>query len=88
MQPLRYYLRGDFCTILPTSLVDIDVKKIDAVRIFAELAKFAYHPTAADSSSLQAKMSGYGREIEHFDSFGISIVEYQRLETQQVGGSP
>jgi hypothetical protein len=76
--PLRYYLRREFCAILPTSLPEIDDQKIDAARIFAVL----YHPKDAEIDSFRATMSGYGRELERFDAFLITIIEYQRVEAQ------
>src|SRR5262249_2794307 len=76
--PLRYYLRREFCAILPSSLAEIDDQKIDAARIFAVL----YRPKSLEIKSLRATMSGYGREVERFDAFLVTTIEYQRVEAQ------
>jgi hypothetical protein len=72
--PLRYYLRREFCAVLSTSIAEIDGQAIGAARIFVVLSGLK----ASEIDRLQAKMSGYGREAEHFDAFRIGIIEYQR----------
>ena len=72
--PLRYYLRGEFCTILPTSITEIDGQAIGAARTFAVLSELK----ASEINRFRATMSGYGREAEHFDALRIAIIEYQR----------
>ena len=72
--PLRYYLRREFCAILPTSLAEIDGQTFGAARIFAVFS----HPKASEIIRFRATMSAYGREAEDFDFNRISIIEYQR----------
>jgi uncharacterized membrane protein len=75
--PLRYYLRREFCAILPTSIAEIDGQAIGAARIFAVLSRIK----ASEINGFQAAMNSYGREVDHFDALRIAIVEYQRSTT-------
>jgi mannosyltransferase len=70
--PLRYYLRTEFCTILPTSIAEIDGQAISAGRIFAVLSK------VSETNRFRVAMSRYGPEAEHFNALRIAIIEYQR----------
>src|SRR5262249_41977055 len=73
--PLRYYLRREFCAILPTSLAEIDAQNFGASRIFAV---FSHPLKASEVNRLRTIMSGYGQEAEHFDAVRIAIIEYHR----------
>jgi len=77
--PLRYYLRGEFCTILPTSVGNIDRQVIQAARTFVVLShdQISENRIAA-ANRIRATMNSYGREEEHFDALGIATIEYQR----------
>jgi hypothetical protein len=72
--PLRYYLRREFCAILPTSIAEINGQAIGAARIFAVLSRIK----DSEIPAFRAAMNGYGREVDHFDALRIGIVEYQR----------
>jgi hypothetical protein len=72
--PLHYYLRREFCAILPTSIAEIDGQAIRAARIFAVLSK----PIPSEINLFRSRMSGYGREAEHFEALRIAIIEYHR----------
>ena len=72
--PLRYYLRREFCPILPDSIAKIDGQAIGVVRVFAVLS----HLQASEINRFRATMSDYGREADHFDALGIDVIEYQR----------
>jgi mannosyltransferase len=72
--PLRYYLRREFCAILPTSIAEINGQAIGAARIFAVLSRIK----DSEIRAFRDAMNGYGREVDHFDALRIGIVEYQR----------
>jgi hypothetical protein len=71
--PLRYYLRREFCTILPTSTAEINGQPVEAARTFAVLSHLKI-----PESRIRTLMDAYGREREHFDSLRVAIIEYQR----------
>jgi uncharacterized membrane protein len=83
IDPLRYYLRRDFCAILPSSIAELNGQAINAARIFVVLSRaetWLRSPAAysREINRLRAIMSDYGRETEHFDPLEISIIEYRR----------
>jgi uncharacterized membrane protein len=81
IDPLRYYVRREFCAILPTSMAEIDARVIQAPRTFVVLYK------TSDEANIRAMMTGYGREAEHFDTPRIEIIEYQRIENSSLGAT-
>jgi mannosyltransferase len=77
--PLRYYLRREFCAILPTPIGEIDGQVNPAARTFVVFSR----ENISDGSSraanrIRTTMNSYGREAEQFDALGIAVIEYQR----------
>ncbi len=77
--PLRYYLRSEFCAILPTDNGEIDGQAIRAARTFVVFSNDKSSENRIRAANrIRATMNSFGREAEHFDALGIAIVEYQR----------
>jgi len=72
---LRYYLRRPVCTLLPSSIAEVDVDKLPTRRLFAVLVF-----NTPSLRELNHFVDTLGNDVNAMDVGNVSILEYSRKE--------